>query len=59
MRIAGQHAGVRFEASAPEIRDRLICRLYTEGLENNAEATLAVGSITGILLQRAFGRNRA
>ena len=59
MRIAGQHVGVRFETSAPETRDRLICRLYTEGLENNAEATLAVGSITGILLQRAFGKNRS
>ena len=58
MRISGCQVGVRFDSFAPETRDRLICRLYTEGLENNAEATIALGSITGILLQRAFGKNR-
>ncbi len=56
IRTAGRRIGLRFEGLLDDARDRLVRRLYTEGIQNNAEGDLNAAAIASRLLRRAFGR---
>jgi hypothetical protein len=56
IRTAGRRIGLRFEGLLDDARDRMVRRLYTEGIQNNAEGDLNAAAIAGRLLRRAFGR---
>ncbi|MCH7808994.1 MAG: efflux RND transporter permease subunit [Chloroflexi bacterium] len=52
-----QSYGLRFDDVSAEGRDRLIRRLYTEGLQANVDNAAGARLITMKLLSRAFGRS--
>lgn len=55
VRIMNGMAGVEFEHMDEAVRDRLIQRLYTQGLSNASGAGTVIGVAQG-LFRRAFGR---
>ena len=59
MRVWQSRVGLRFDDVSAEARDRLIRRLYTEGLQANVDNAAGAKLITMKLLSRAFGRSPA
>ena len=59
MRVWQSRVGLRFDDVNAEARDRLIRRLYTEGLQANVDNAAGAKLITMKLLSRAFGRSPA
>ncbi len=59
IRVVNGGVGLRFDDMTPEARDRLIRRLYTEGLQANVEKSADAKEVAWKLIGRAFGRGPA
>ena len=59
IRVVNGRVGLRFDDMMSETRDRLIRRLYTEGLQANVDKSADAKEIAWKMIGRAFGRGPA